>query len=59
MQEAAKLADWHVETLKRNAELTNQYVELTDPIVGLENYYRWLTYLWKHGKLPEDPKIER
>lgn len=59
MQEAAKLADWHVETLKRESELSQRPAVLTDPIIGIETYYKWLTHLWKHGKLPDDPKLQR
>jgi hypothetical protein len=59
VQEAAKLADWRVETAKRNSELSNRPVALTDPIVLMESYYKWLTHLWKHGCLPDDPRIER
>jgi hypothetical protein len=59
MQEAAKLADWRVETAKRVSELTNRPVTLTDPIILMEKYYGWLTHLWKHGKLPDDPNLER
>jgi|HubBroStandDraft_5_1064220.scaffolds.fasta_scaffold35292_1 hypothetical protein len=59
MQEAAKLAEWRVETIKRSSELSNRPVTLTDPIIGIETYYNWLTHLWKHGRLPDDPKLER
>lgn len=59
MLEAAKLADWRVETFKRLSELNQHSVTLTDPIILMETYYGWLTHLWKHGKLPADPKLER
>ena len=59
MQEAAKLADWRLETYKRMSETHQRTVILTDPIVLTETYYGWLTHLWKHGKLPEDARIER
>jgi len=59
MQEAAKLADWRVETFKKLAELNQRSITLTDPVILLETYYGWLTHLWKHGKLPADPKLER
>jgi hypothetical protein len=25
----------------------------------MEGYYEFLSHLWKHGKLPDDPRIER
>jgi hypothetical protein len=59
MQEAAKLADWRLETYKKMSELQQRPFMLTDPIVLPEGYYGWLTQVWKHGKLPDDPKIER
>jgi len=59
MQEAAKLSDWRAETYKRMSDLSKLPVELTDPIIGLETYYKWLTHLWKHGKLPDDTKLQR
>jgi len=59
MQESAKLSDWRLETYKRMSELSQRPVELTDPIIGLETYYKWLTHLWKHGRLPDDPKLQR
>jgi hypothetical protein len=59
MQEAAKLADWRLETYKKMSELQQRPILLTDPIVLTEGYYGWLTHMWKHGKLPDYPKIER
>ena len=59
MQEAAKLSDWRMETYKRMSELSQRPVELTDPIIVLETYYKLLTHLWKHGNLPDDPKPQR
>jgi len=59
MQEAAKLADWRLETYKRMSETQQRPVVLTDPIVLTERYYGWLTHMWKHGKLPDDPTIQR
>jgi len=59
MQEAAKLADWRLETAKSQSDKTNVPVRLTDPVVLMETYYNFLTHLWKHSKLPNDPKIER
>ncbi|SPE45759.1 exported hypothetical protein [Candidatus Sulfotelmatobacter sp. SbA7] len=59
MQEAGKLADWRLEIARTQSDKTNRPVTLTDPIVLMEGYYNFLTHLWKHGKLPNDPRIER
>jgi hypothetical protein len=59
MEEAGKLADWRLETLKRNSELTGIPVLLPEAVVVMEKYYEWLTHLWEHGKLPSDPQIKR
>jgi len=60
IQEAAKLAELRLETVKRNSELMRQPVSLLDPIVMVEQYYKWLTHLWKHNELPvDDEHIQR
>jgi hypothetical protein len=59
MQEASKLTDWRVEIAKSQSEQTDRPATLTDPIVLMEGYYGFLTHLWKHGRLPDNPKIER
>jgi hypothetical protein len=33
--------------------------QMQDDIVTAEKYYEWLRYLRKHGKLPDDPMIQR
>ncbi len=59
MQEAGRLADWRLTLYQKMSDKNNAPITLTDPIVLMEGYYQFLTNLWKHGKLPDDPKIER
>ena len=59
VQEAGRLADWRLEIAKTQSDKYDKPIALTDPIVLMESYYKFLTHLWKHGELPDDPKIER
>jgi len=59
VQEAGRLADWRLEIAKTQSDKYDKPINLIDPIVLMEGYYNFLTHLWKHGKLPTDPRIER
>jgi hypothetical protein len=56
---AVKLAESRNQLLMKAFDKSKSEVELRDPLVMAETYYRWLTHLWEHGKLPDDPDIQR
>lgn len=40
------------------ARETNQRAAFADAVIMSEDYYRWLTYLLKHGRLPQEKAID-
>jgi hypothetical protein len=57
LKEALELAQWRIDVMVAN--LKGQRGELKDKIVLAETYYGYLQHLMEHGKLPDDPRIER
>lgn len=56
---ASRLAEWKSRDALDVAKHSGRAVDLLDPAVLVEAYYGWVDHLDKHGRLPDDPCIER
>lgn len=53
LEKAIVFANWRWEIVKHNANVSKEYIEVSDLIVSTEGYYQLLAKLMKTGKLPE------
>ena len=58
LKEALGLAQWRVDLAVAQTG-PGQRAILTDKVVLTETYYGYLQHLMEHGRLPNDPRIER
>jgi hypothetical protein len=59
VNKAIELAKMRIEFLMRAADKSGHGVHLEDAIIMAESYYQWLAHLETHGRLPNDPKLQR
>jgi hypothetical protein len=59
LKEALDLAQWRIDMARENRRSPEFPTNLSDKIVLAETYYGYLEHLIKHGKLPEDRRIDR
>jgi hypothetical protein len=56
---AAELTKQNTELIERCLQGHRGSTRIPPPILFVESYFRWLSHWLEHGKLPDDPAIER
>jgi hypothetical protein len=59
LSKAIELAKGRTEMVLRLVEKTGGRASFQDDIILAEGYYQWLLHLLNHGRLPDDPRIDR